>query len=101
MSYRSRNIIFILLLVVLILVFLFLNMVLGSVNIPMKSVWNILTGQGNEVTTWQNIVWKSRFPQALTALVAGAGLSISGLQMQTVFRNPLALPYSVLVPVPV
>ncbi len=92
MSYRSRNIIFILLLVALILVFLFLNMVLGSVNIPMKSVWNILTGQGNEVTTWQNIIWKSRFPQALTALVAGAGLSISGLQMQTVFRNPLAGP---------
>ena len=41
---------------------------------------------------WQNIVWKSRVPQALTALVAGAGLSVSGLQMQTVFRNPLADP---------
>lgn len=92
MSYRSRNIIFILLLITLILVFLFLNMVLGSVSIPMKSIWNILTGQGNEATSWQNIIWKSRFPQALTALVAGAGLSISGLQMQTVFRNPLAGP---------
>ena len=45
---------------------------------------------GNEI--WQNIVWKSRIPQALTALVAGAGLSVSGLQMQTVFRNPLAGP---------
>ena len=41
---------------------------------------------------WQNIVWKSRLPQALTALAAGAGLAISGLQMQTVFRNPLAGP---------
>ena len=92
MTYRSRNIIFILLLITLILVFLFLNMVLGSVSIPMKSIWNILTGQGNEATSWQNIIWKSRFPQALTALVAGAGLSISGLQMQTVFRNPLAGP---------
>ena len=39
-----------------------------------------------------NIIWKSRVPQALTALVAGAGLSVSGLQMQTVFRNPLAGP---------
>ena len=41
---------------------------------------------------WQNILWKSRVPQALTALVAGAALSVSGLQMQTVFRNPLADP---------
>ena len=40
----------------------------------------------------RDIIWKSRVPQALTALVAGAGLSVSGLQMQTVFRNPLAGP---------
>ena len=57
-------------------------------SIPLKSVWNIICGLGDEPVTWQNIVWKSRLPQALTALVAGAGLAISGLQMQTVFRNP-------------
>lgn len=55
-------------------------------------MWNILWGTGNESVIWQNIIWKSRVPQALTALVAGAGLSVSGLQMQTVFRNPLAGP---------
>lgn len=92
MGQAGRNTIFIGIIIVLILVFLFLNMVLGSVNIPMASVWHILTGNGDEPVTWQNIIWKSRFPQALTALVAGAGLSISGLQMQTVFRNPLAGP---------
>lgn len=92
MTPSGKNTAFILLLIALIFVFLFLNMVLGSVNIPIKSVWNILVGQGDEANTWQNIIWKSRFPQALTALVAGAGLSISGLQMQTVFRNPLAGP---------
>lgn len=92
MTRSGRNTTFILLLIALIFVFLFLNMVLGSVSIPMKSVWNILVGQGEETVTWQNIIWKSRFPQALTALVAGAGLAISGLQMQTVFRNPLAGP---------
>ena len=81
-----------LLIVVSILVLMFLNLVLGSVSIPLKSVWNIICGLGDEPVTWQNIVWKSRFPQALTALVAGAGLAISGLQMQTVFRNPLAGP---------
>lgn len=71
---------------------IFLNLVLGSVSIPLPSVWNILWGSADEPITWQNIIWKSRLPQALTALVAGAGLSISGLQMQTVFRNPLAGP---------
>lgn len=92
MQHSGRNTTLLLILVLLILAFLFLNLVLGSVHIPMSSVWRILTGQGNEAVTWQNIIWKSRFPQALTALVAGAGLAISGLQMQTVFRNPLAGP---------
>ena len=92
MASTGRNTTFILLIMLSIVVFLFLNMVLGSVRIPMSAVWHIFTGTGDEPQTWQNIIWKSRFPQALTALVAGAGLSISGLQMQTVFRNPLAGP---------
>jgi len=53
---------------------------------------HILFGTGEESEVWRNIVWKSRVPQSLTALVAGAGLAVSGLQMQTVFRNPLAGP---------
>lgn len=69
-----------------------LNLVLGTVAVPFISTWNILFGIGDEPVIWENIIWKSRFPQTLTALVAGAGLSISGLQMQTVFRNPLAGP---------
>lgn len=83
---------YMLLIIASILLFFFLNLVLGSVSIPLRSVWNILWGTGEESVIWQNIVWKSRVPQALTALVAGAGLSVSGLQMQTVFRNPLAGP---------
>ena len=79
------------LLAVSILVFFFLNLLLGSVSIPSGKVWDILWG-GGENAIWQNIVLKSRLPQALTALAAGAGLSIAGLQMQTVFRNPLAGP---------
>ena len=61
-------------------------------HIPLRSVWNIVCGSAEEPVVWQNIVWKSRVPQSITALVAGAGLSVSGLQMQTVFRNPLAGP---------
>lgn len=81
-----------LLIALLIFVFFLLNILLGSIKIPFKDVWHTLWGDYNGNEIWQNIVWKSRIPQALTALVAGAGLSVSGLQMQTVFRNPLAGP---------
>lgn len=81
-----------LLIVASIFFFFLLNLLLGSVRIPLQSVCNILMGGNEESVIWENIILKSRVPQALTALVAGAGLAISGLQMQTVFRNPLAGP---------
>ena len=85
--------VYMMLLAVSILVLLMLNLFLGSVHIPMRSIWNILWGMDNgESVVWNNIIWKSRLPQSLTALVAGSGLAVSGLQMQTVFRNPLAGP---------
>ena len=80
------------LILISILIFFILNLVLGTISIPLRSIGNILLGTGDESVIWQNIIWKSRFPQTLTALLAGAGLSISGLQMHTVFRNPLAGP---------
>lgn len=81
-----------LLMLVLVAVFFLLNIAVGSIAIPLTSVINVLLGDSNEPLVWQNIILKSRIPQALTAIVAGAGLSISGLQMQTVFHNPLAGP---------
>ena len=54
-----------------IFLFFLLNLLLGSVHIPLRSVWNILWGNTDESVIWQNIIWKSRVPQALTALVAG------------------------------
>ena len=78
-------------LLVAIAVLAIVNLLLGSVKIPVADVCRILIGaEGNEI--WTNIIWKSRLPQALTAIMAGAGLAVSGLQMQTVFRNPLAGP---------
>lgn len=68
------------------------NLLIGSVAIPAADVVKILAGIPGESEIWTNIVLKSRLPQALTAIVAGAGLAVSGLQMQTVFRNPLAGP---------
>lgn len=89
---KHSTILLISLLFASIVLLLFLNLMLGSVSIPMTSVWNIFIGEDTEPQTWYNIIWKSRLPQAFTALIAGAGLAVSGLQMQTVFRNPLAGP---------
>ena len=75
-----------------ILLLFFLNLLLGSVSIPAREVFGALFGRGDVNPIWQNIVLKSRLPQAVTAIVAGAGLAVAGLQMQTVFRNPLAGP---------
>ena len=78
---------------VCLLVLLFvLNLLLGTVRIPVADICRILFGDGGENEIWRNIVLSSRVPQALTALAAGAGLAVSGLQMQTVFHNPLAGP---------
>jgi iron complex transport system permease protein len=82
---------FCLLLAAIVLLFV-LNLALGSVDIPLRTVMRILTGQDGASMIHENIILKSRLPQALTAMMAGAGLAVSGLLMQTVFRNPLAGP---------
>ena len=82
---------FILLLVGLFLFFV-LNLLLGTVKIPVDAILCILLGDESQQEIWRNIILSSRVPQALTATAAGAGLAVSGLQMQTVFRNPLAGP---------
>ena len=70
----------------------FLNMAFGSVHIPFHQVLRVLLGGGQEGSTWRIILVKSRLPQALTAILAGGGLAVGGLMMQTLFRNPLAGP---------
>ena len=73
------------------LVLFIVNIVLGSVDIPVKNIIGLLLGSG-ENRIWENIVMNSRLPQAITSILAGAALAIGGLQMQTLFRNPLAGP---------
>lgn len=80
------------LLLLLILLFFGLSLVHGSVDIPLQDVWEILTGKGHDRKSWEYIVIESRLPQALTALLAGGALAVSGLLLQTAFRNPLAAP---------
>ena len=69
-----------------------LNISLGSVYIPFQTVVQWILGFPIDNEIWQNILLKSRFPTAITAVLAGAGLAAGGLQMQTLFRNPLAGP---------
>lgn len=66
------------------------NLLFGAVDIPVSSVWRILCGEAGEKESWSFIVWESRVPQCVTALLCGAALSVSGLMLQTVFGNPLA-----------
>ncbi len=70
-----------------------LSLALGSVRIPLDNVVRILLGETPDKATWADILFKFRLPKAVTALLAGAALAVSGLQMQTLFRNPLADPY--------
>ncbi|HEX8014831.1 MAG TPA: iron ABC transporter permease [Flavobacterium sp.] len=71
----------------------FASISLGSVNIPFKDVYASLAGGEASKSTWEYIIINYRLPKAITAILVGTGLSISGLLMQTLFRNPLAGPY--------
>jgi len=75
------------------LVTLLLNISFGQVAIPLKEVFKSLFGDVAEKETWEYIIINFRLPKAITAVLVGIGLSISGLLMQTLFRNPLAGPY--------
>ena len=66
-----------------------LDIMWGSVSIPAREVIDTLLGSGSESTS-SYVILHFRLPKALTSLVAGAGIAIAGLQMQTLFRNPLA-----------
>lgn len=94
MYYTSHNrakILFLLLALLLILLFT-LDLFLGSVTIPIKDIFRILLHQNVSTENWALIIWDFRLTKALTAIIAGIALSISGMQMQAVFRNPLAGP---------
>lgn len=75
------------------LLFLLANIALGSVNIPVDEIISMLFGGQPQKESWQYIIFNYRIPKAITAVLVGSGLGLSGLLMQTLFRNPLAGPY--------
>ena len=70
-----------------------LDLALGSVTIPLEDIVTIIAGGKATKPSWSEIVLNFRLPKALTATLAGAALAVGGLQMQTLFRNPLADPF--------
>ncbi len=92
MANTKRNIQLFILLGLGLLLLLLVNISFGSITIPFKEVINSLTGGKASKSTWEYIIINYRLPKALTAILVGMGLSVSGLLMQTLFRNPLAGP---------
>lgn len=77
----------------ILLAMLLLNLSLGSVSIPINEVFMILLRGASEDENWKYIVLNYRLPKVIVAMFVGCGLSVSGLMMQTLFRNPMAGPY--------
>ena len=88
---RGRTTILFVLLALLCAVLFVVDVAVGSISIPFSDVVNVLLGNGS--AEMRSIVLDIRLVRALTAILAGAALSVSGLQMQVLFRNPLAGPY--------
>ena len=88
----KRNVSIILLLVAGIIMLFAMNLIVGSVRIPLADVCDILFDKFDGKESWKYIVMENRLPQALTAMLCGASLAVCGLMLQTAFRNPLAGP---------
>ena len=88
----ERNVSIILLLVAGIIMLFAMNLIVGSVRIPLADVCDILFDKFEGKESWMYIVMENRLPQALTAMLCGASLAVCGLMLQTAFRNPLAGP---------
>ena len=89
---KHRSTVTLIALSLLVIVLLPLNLVFGSIDIPLSEVVNALIGEPVAKHTWETIVIENRLPMALTAVLAGAALAVSGLLLQTTFDNPLAGP---------
>ncbi len=77
----------------LLLIIFLINISLGSIVIPVKNIILILCGDDSIKESWRYIILNYRLPKAIVAILVGGGLGVSGLLMQTLFRNPLAGPY--------
>ena len=95
MIIMNRGVLYCIGLCLVIVVLFASNLLLGSVSIPAEDVMRILLGDPNEKASWRFIILESRLPQAITAMFCGASLAVSGLMLQTIFRNPPVIRWQV------
>ncbi len=88
-KYSKYHVLFLVLLVIAAV----LNLVIGSVRIPVSDVLEIVSGNYSGKASWEYIVLEYRLPKLVIACIVGASLSIAGMMMQTLFQNPMAEPY--------
>ena len=88
----QKGALFLLVSTLLMIILFCVSLLIGAVDIPVSEVVSILTGKASEKASWQYIGMQSRLPQAITAMLCGGSLAVSGLMLQTAFRNPLADP---------
>ena len=93
MKTTNKNTLLFSTLIIGMVILFFLNISLGSINIPLKDVYTSLLNGSCSKESWNYIILNYRLPKAIVAILIGIGLSVSGLLMQTLFRNPLAGPY--------
>ncbi len=89
----NRNLLPFLALVGLLFIAFIVNLSFGQVQIPFKVVFESICGKTGCKATWEYIIINFRLPKAIVAVLVGVGISIAGLMMQTLFKNPLADPY--------
>jgi iron complex transport system permease protein len=89
---RTRHAFLFGMLLAVLILFMLLDLISGSVHIPLGKVPGMLLGYDHDFPVWRTIFLDFRVPKTFTAILAGSALAVSGLQMQTIFRNPLAGP---------
>ncbi|SNR16873.1 FecCD family ABC transporter permease [Tenacibaculum jejuense] len=92
-SFKKTYYFYFILLSFVLILFCFVNLSLGSVTIPLEEILSILVGKTSSKASWETIIINYRLPKTITAVLVGSGLSVCGLLMQTLFRNPLAGPF--------
>ena len=80
-------------LVVILVASVLLSLQVGSVQLSIVELWQVLVGQAQPDSLFQTIIWQIRLPRLVTAMMVGAGLAVAGAVLQNVSRNPLADPY--------
>ncbi|WP_417886779.1 iron chelate uptake ABC transporter family permease subunit [Zunongwangia sp.] len=93
MQYFRKYVYLLAIFTILLLGLLLLNISIGSVHIPFRDIFSALLNNETGIDTHTYIILEYRLPKAITAIIVGSGLAISGLLMQTLFQNPLAGPY--------